>query len=115
MYLLELYYENAKHNRKGRFSIEIRDSSIPKWTLLPSGKQSSELFRMAALSLTGIKFLSNLASRAMKNIGDSSNWVQIGVTEGYSLYSQYKKRAETKGIFVYPLDKNFRKILCDSK
>jgi hypothetical protein len=45
----------------------------------------------------------------------AANWVQIGVTEGYSLYSQYRKRAETKGIFVYPLDKNFRKILCDSK
>jgi hypothetical protein len=77
MYLLELYYENAKHNRKGRFSIEIRDSSIPKWTLLHSGKQSSELFRMAALSLTGIKFLSNFAGRAVKNIGASSNKLQI--------------------------------------
>ncbi len=45
----------------------------------------------------------------------AANWIQIGVTEGYSLYPRYKNRAETKGIFVYPLDKNFRKILCGSK
>jgi hypothetical protein len=42
----------------------------------------------------------------------AANWVQIGVTDGYSLYIKYKDRATRKGIFVYPMDKNFRKILC---
>jgi hypothetical protein len=44
----------------------------------------------------------------------AANWIQIGVTEGYSLYGKYRKNAATKGIFVYPLDKNFKKILCET-
>ncbi len=44
----------------------------------------------------------------------ASNWIQVGTTQGYSLYTQeHKKSVPTKGIFVYPLHKNFRQILCN--
>jgi len=42
----------------------------------------------------------------------AANWIQIGKTEGYSLFSAYKKNALSKAIFVYPLCKDFRKKLC---
>ncbi len=77
MYLLEFYHENAKHNRTGSFSVEIRDNSIPKWTLLRSGKNSSELLRLAAMALTGTKFLSELSSCAAKNVGASSDELRL--------------------------------------
>lgn len=41
----------------------------------------------------------------------AANWIQIGKTEGYSLFSTYKKNALSKAIFVYPLCKDFRTIL----
>lgn len=42
----------------------------------------------------------------------AANWIQIGKTEGYSLYRRYRKNVSVKAIFVYPLCKNFRQILC---
>lgn len=37
----------------------------------------------------------------------AANWIPIGTTEGYSLVVAYKKSASPKGIFVYPLSRNF--------
>ena len=42
----------------------------------------------------------------------AANWIQIGKTEGYSLYRRYRKNVSVKAILVYPLHKNFRQILC---
>lgn len=42
----------------------------------------------------------------------AANWIQIGKTEGYSLYRRYRKNVSVKALFVYPLCKNFRQILC---
>ena len=42
----------------------------------------------------------------------AANWISIGTTEGYSLVSEYRKRASPKGIFVYPLCRDFREQLC---
>lgn len=42
----------------------------------------------------------------------AANWIQIGKTEGYSLYRRYRKNISVKALFVYPLRKNFRQILC---
>ena len=45
----------------------------------------------------------------------AANWRQVGTTKGYSLYGgKQKKMIPNKGIFVYPLRKDFRKVLCDS-
>ena len=42
----------------------------------------------------------------------AANWLQIGQTEGYSLFSRYKKLASAKSVLVYPLCGDFRKKLC---
>lgn len=43
----------------------------------------------------------------------AANWIQVGTTQGYSLYGQeHKKSVPTKAILVYPLHRNFRQILC---
>ena len=43
----------------------------------------------------------------------AANWIEVGITQGYSLYGEKRrKRITEKSIFLYPLCKNFRKILC---
>ena len=42
----------------------------------------------------------------------AANWIKIGTTEGYSLVAKYKKKASPKGIFIYPLCRDFRGQLC---
>jgi hypothetical protein len=42
----------------------------------------------------------------------AANWIEVGKTEGYSLFSSYKRYASAKAIYVYPLRKNFRRQLC---
>ena len=43
----------------------------------------------------------------------AANWIQVGTTQGYSLYGrEHKKSVPAKAILVYPLRKNFRQILC---
>jgi hypothetical protein len=42
----------------------------------------------------------------------AANWIHLGTTEGYSLYSRQKKLVPRKAIFVYPLTRKFRTILC---
>jgi hypothetical protein len=41
----------------------------------------------------------------------AANWIQIGKTAGYSLYSKCKKKSPPKAVFVYPLFKDFQKRL----
>lgn len=44
----------------------------------------------------------------------AANWIEVGITEGYSLYGdKHRKRVSKKAIFLYPLCKNFREILCN--
>jgi hypothetical protein len=42
----------------------------------------------------------------------AANWIDVGSTGGYSYFSIQKKNIATKTIFLYPLCKNFREILC---
>jgi hypothetical protein len=42
----------------------------------------------------------------------AANWIEVGETEGYSLFSSYKRHAIAKAIYIYPLRKNFRRQLC---
>lgn len=42
----------------------------------------------------------------------AANWIQVGLTQGRGKYDRYTRRPETiKAIYVYPLDKNFRRVL----
>lgn len=43
----------------------------------------------------------------------AANWLQVGTTKGYNLINRKKKEVPTKAIFVYPLDKSFRRIFCN--
>ncbi|OEU55550.1 MAG: hypothetical protein BA868_04780 [Desulfobacterales bacterium C00003106] len=44
----------------------------------------------------------------------AANWIQVGITEGYSLYGiEQKKKISKKAILLYPLCKNFRDRLCN--
>jgi hypothetical protein len=42
----------------------------------------------------------------------AANWIQVGTTNGYSLYSAKKAKNPEKAIFLYPLRKDFRRVLC---
>jgi len=45
----------------------------------------------------------------------AANWVEVGTTVGYSLHGREKRRQQaTKAVFLKPLQKNFRGILCQS-
>lgn len=45
----------------------------------------------------------------------AANWVEVGTTVGYSLHGREKRRQQaTKAVFLRPLQKNFRDILCRS-
>jgi hypothetical protein len=42
----------------------------------------------------------------------AANWIQIGTTQGYGLDKKGKANNPPKAIFLYPLVKSFRRILC---
>jgi hypothetical protein len=42
----------------------------------------------------------------------AANWIDVGSTGGYSYFSIQKKNIAPKTIFLYPLCKNFREVLC---
>jgi hypothetical protein len=42
----------------------------------------------------------------------AANWVEVGSTSGYSYFSRQKKNSATKTVFLYPLHRNFKKVLC---
>jgi hypothetical protein len=42
----------------------------------------------------------------------AANWVEAGSTSGYSYFSSQKKTSAPKTVFLYPLCRNFREVLC---
>lgn len=43
----------------------------------------------------------------------AANWIRVGTTNGYSLYNTAEKaKNPRKAIFVYPLRRDFRRVLC---
>jgi len=42
----------------------------------------------------------------------AANWIEIGRTEGYSLFKKYKGSTPVKAVLVSPLCNDFRRILC---
>ncbi len=57
MYLLNLYYENAKKNHTGQLIINRQSDKILKWTLLPSNFATKELLQLIVLAVTGTRFI----------------------------------------------------------
>ena len=45
----------------------------------------------------------------------AANWIEVGITEGYSLYGdKHKRSVSKKAVLLYPLSKDFRNILCNT-
>lgn len=60
MYLLEIYFENARKNGDGKFCFRKDDGKIRKWTQLPAGMSNQELLQLMALACAGAGFLREL-------------------------------------------------------
>jgi hypothetical protein len=60
MFLLNLFYENAKFNGSDKFCFAKDHGKIRKWTLLPPGKASQELLRLMAVVCGGTDFVAHL-------------------------------------------------------
>jgi len=60
MYLLGLYFENAKKNGAGSFSVEKHGRWLRKWALLSSGRDQRELLQLMALACGGASFIPQL-------------------------------------------------------
>ena len=60
MYLLELYYANARLNQTGKFIFPCRKGTIPKWTILSSHPREREKLQLMALSMAGTRYLPHI-------------------------------------------------------
>ena len=60
MYLLELYYANARLSQTGKFIFPCRKGNIPKWTILPSHPKDREKLQLMALTMAGTCYLPHL-------------------------------------------------------
>jgi hypothetical protein len=60
MYLLELYYANARLNQTGKFIFPGRKGTIPKWTILSSHPREREKLQLMALSMAGTRCLPHI-------------------------------------------------------
>lgn len=43
----------------------------------------------------------------------AANWQEIGITKGYSLSYRKKKHISKKAVFIYPLHKKYKQLLCN--
>jgi len=60
MYLLELYYANARRNQTGNFFFPCRKGTIPKWTIFSSHPKDREKLQLMALSMAGTRYLPHI-------------------------------------------------------
>ena len=66
MFLLKIFFENAKWNGSDKFCFNKDHGKIRKWTLLPPGKASQELLRLMAIAWAGIDFVPTCHTRWRK-------------------------------------------------
>lgn len=45
----------------------------------------------------------------------AANWIQVGTTQGYGLDKKHKENSPVKAVFLYPLHRNFVRILCKAQ
>ncbi|UCF89928.1 MAG: hypothetical protein JSW39_16685, partial [Desulfobacterales bacterium] len=60
MYLLKLYYANARLSQTGKFIFPRRQGTIPKWTILSSHPKDREKLRLMALAMAGTRYLPHI-------------------------------------------------------
>ena len=57
MYLLGIYFENARKNGDGRYCFKKDRQKIRKWTQLSAGMSNQELLQLMAVACAGVDFL----------------------------------------------------------
>ena len=77
MYFIELYFENAKKNKCGKFTINSRKGSIPKWTILLSEKKNLELLRLITLATANPKLIPHLDYRVTDLIHNTNKPLRL--------------------------------------
>lgn len=60
MYLLGIYFKNARKNGDGRFCFKKDRQKIRKWTQFPAGMSNLELLQLMAVACAGDSFLREL-------------------------------------------------------
>jgi hypothetical protein len=60
MYLLELYYANARLSQTGKFIFPCRKGTIPKWTILSSHPKDREKLQLMVLAMAGTRYLPHI-------------------------------------------------------
>ena len=60
MFLLNLFYKNARINGSEKFCVDKDHDKIRKWTRLPPDKKGQELLRLMAVACGGTDFVSHL-------------------------------------------------------
>ena len=77
MYLLGLFYDNARLNGTGDASFRASDDTIRKWTVLDANSASFELIRMLALVCVGEKHVAPLASSGRNLTGEGGGELRL--------------------------------------
>jgi len=78
MYLLQTHTHNAGKGTNSSFSVEKAAGTIRKWTLLPSGSESTELLCLIALASCGVPFAPHLLHNVSSMFADRPLTFRVG-------------------------------------
>lgn len=79
MYLLIIYFENAKKNGSGEFCFTKDHGKIRKWTQLSAHQSNRELLQLMAIACGGTRFLYHLPFKLQQLCRNSSNYLQLEI------------------------------------
>lgn len=77
MYLLHLYFKNARENDNGELCFKTDGGNVAKWTLLPPGKSSLELLRLIAIACGGTRLLPHIPFELQQLCRDPAGPLQV--------------------------------------
>ena len=78
MYLLQIHSHNASKGTNRSFFVEKAAGTIRKWTLLPSGSESTELLCLIALASCGVPFAPHLLHNVSSMFADRPLTLRVG-------------------------------------
>jgi len=106
LYFLSICFDNAKANGVGELRLTKNESTLDKWTILPSGIKGRELLQLIAVACGG----ANLFSRIYFPTHDFNRDISKPLTIGFSIATihPYEARHNPAGIFgsAVQIDKN---------
>ena len=90
MYLLHLYFKNARESGTGELCFKTDDNKIAKWTLLPPGKSGLELLRLIALASGGTRLFAHLPFELQRLCREPGSPLQVEFV--VALHAPYETR-----------------------